>query len=664
MSQARYQPPTPAAMTDAQLLDALGSDRPNENAILESMQVLERETELRQQDKADFDYWVAQMVAEGTVAAREALARYAPAALPELVHSQLVASDEPLAPTPSTVPQSVPQSASTEPSTDAHFAPSAAQLQQLDEVMFDGTPETVFALPVISEAQPGPVPEAPKRPAIGPKIWNPIRDFLLSNDRGNPVSQFWAWFGIAGTALPILVAALFANLGFSFGQSAAAMALGFIGSAVIVSVGSLAGKRSGLPTAVISRAAFGVRGNALPILPVLISKLFWVAAAAIVGAVLVGGSLRGLPAASEPLAAGDSIGLYWAAIYVAGFLLVGFLASAWGGRALASIQKFGGILGVGTALALIAAEGPSITAAELSFDEGVSNLEVLTAAIVIVASVGLAWVSSGADYARKLPVTALGVRVVGWALLGLAVVPTGVGIAAAAAFSKRELSATGNPLVQATSALPSWALQLMVPGVALTIVVWIAMGLYSTNLGLQAFALKLRAGTGAIAITLLIWLVAGLGFGLWLEGDLWSNLIGLVTAMGVPVAAWAGVFIGDVLLRRIAYHEVSLSRAYGFYGGFNWVNLGAWVVAVTLGSAMVQVDIFGLRLTGLLMVEPAGSIDANLGVFIAGVVGLLGPLLFGYRRIQRQEAEVLATEARRRDLADIFDGNRELGFEE
>ena len=61
------------------------------------------------------------------------------------------------------------------------------------------------------------------------------------------------------------------------------------------------------------------------------------------------------------------------------------------------------------------------------------------------------------------------------------------------------------------------------------------------------------------------------------------------------------------------------------------------------------------------------KVQLVVGIFhlqAAGVVGLLGPLLLGIPRIKRQEREVLSIEARRRDLADIFDGNRELGFDQ
>jgi hypothetical protein len=242
-------------------------------------------------------------------------------------------------------------------------------------------------------------------------------------------------------------------------------------------------------------------------------------------------------------------------------------------------------------------------------------------------------------------------------------VPTLVGIASAAAFDGLANIDPANEAQPFLKVLPSWSISLLVPGVALTLIMWISMALYSANLSFQALSLKLSAAQGAGLVALIAIIAAGFGFSWWLAGGVWQNLAGLATFFGVPVAAWSGVFIADVLLRRIAYHEVSLSRSYGFYKANNWINLAGWLLAVCTGSSMVVVKFFGLTLSGLLVVAPAGSLQANLGLFVAGLVGLIFPLAFGRKRIREQEREVLATEARRRDLADIFDGNRELGFD-
>lgn len=648
MVENRYEPPIRQALSDDELLEALGERQGETDSTLTAIAVLERETALRNADRAAFEYWVAQMIAENSVTARAALAAHAPEALAGL--EEVVPSAELHA----TV------SVQVEPPTDSHFQPTAEDIEQLAAVMSSREE----ASPARSGNLDDPKQEKSAQLVAAAKNGSrQLYDFLTSNDRGKATSQFWAWFGISGTALPVLIAALFARLGFSFGQSAAALALGFIGSAVIISVGSLAGKRSGLPTAVISRAAFGVVGNYLPALTLIFSRVFWVVAASLVGATLIGGVSPAVPAA------GDSIGnifgfdIPWATLFVIGLLFLAGLSIAFGGRVLASVQKFGGLLGVTSAAALLVAEWPRITSAQLTFNEGVSNLEVITGAILVVAGMGLAWVSAGADFARKLPTNALGVRVVGWALLGLAVVPTVVGIAGAATFSGLKLESASNPLREALSVLPSWAPPLLVPGMILTIVVWIAMALYSANLGFQALGAKFGARIGAALCIIATIVISGFGYQLWSPGGLWNNLAGLAVFLGVPVAAWSGIFIADVLLRRIAYHEVSLSRSYGFYGSVNWVNLVGWILAVTLGASMVEVNLFGLNLTGLLRIEPAGLLSANFGLFVSGALGFAFPLLFGLRRIRNQEREVLATEARRRDLAGIFDGNRELGFD-
>lgn len=665
MFDPRYEPPIRAALTDEQLLEALGSGRSDELGTLNAIHVLERETSLRNQDRLDFDYWVAQMIAENSPASLEALERHAPGHSGQAAvstHSEQVVDTQ------------ISNQVQAEPSIDARFEPSADELRQLDEVLLGDEPAYEAAVPAVelpaaglaavTAAEERILTNSVKRVRdIGPALRR-LLDFATSNDRALPSSQFWAWFGIAGTAAPILLAALLARLGFSFGQSAAAMALGFIGSAVLISVGSLAGKRSGLPTLVLSRAAFGVLGNLLPTVPNLLARIFWIVAAAVLGATILGGSSDGLPAAEATLVSAIGLQLPWAFVYVLGLIGLAALASVWGGRVLNSVQKLGGLVGVSLAIALVVAEGPRITHANLTFGEGVSNLEVLTAAILIVACMGLAWAASSADFARKLPTSALGVRVVGWALLGLAVVPTAVGIAGAAAFSSVTVNAEQSPLSIVLEGLPSWATGIILPGIFVTIVVWISMAVYSANLGFQAVGVRFKSSTGSLLLAGFTLLVAGVGYGFWLHGDLWRNLAGLATVFGVPTAAWAGIFIGDVLLRRIAYHEVSLSRSYGFYRGFNWINLSAWLIATTLGGAMVTTNLFGVTFTGLLVVAPAGTIAANLGLFVAGVVGLCAPLLLGLPRIKAQEQEVLQTESRRGVLAEIFDVNRELGFEE
>ena len=48
-----------------------------------------------------------------------------------------------------------------------------------------------------------------------------------------------------------------------------------------------------------------------------------------------------------------------------------------------------------------------------------------------------------------------------------------------------------------------------------------------------------------------------------------ESVLELVLLAAVVAAAWSGIFISDALVRTRGYHEVSLTREYGFYGRFN-----------------------------------------------------------------------------------------------
>ena len=95
-----------------------------------------------------------------------------------------------------------------------------------------------------------------------------------------------------------------------------------------------------------------------------------------------------------------------------------------GGRVLFRAQQIVGILGTLAALVLI-----GFTASDFGIQSLLSQptgdwdkafgISVLTFSIF-----GLAWTSSGADFARKLSTSARGAAVVGWGFLALVIVPT------------------------------------------------------------------------------------------------------------------------------------------------------------------------------------------------------------------------------------------------
>ena len=132
MVENRYEPPRKLALSDEDLLEALGSDRPDASGTLYAIAVLERETELRNRDRAEFDYWVAQMVAENSAQSRAALESFAPEKVAELPTVAEPMAQAVTSPRPVTTASNTP-----EPSVEKPFEPSASELEALDAFLAD-----------------------------------------------------------------------------------------------------------------------------------------------------------------------------------------------------------------------------------------------------------------------------------------------------------------------------------------------------------------------------------------------------------------------------------------------------------------------------------------------------------------------------------------------
>jgi len=119
---------------------------------------------------------------------------------------------------------------------------------------------------------------------------------------------------------------------------------------------------------------------------------------------------------------------------------------------------------------------------------------------------------------------------------------------------------------------------------------------------------------------------------------------GFLITLGVPIAAWCGIFLGDLAMRRRDYAEAELFDARGRYGNLQAVPLALLVIGTVLGWGLVTntyADWLGWQ--GYLL-EPFGLggkdgawAFANLGVLAAFLLGLLGTLLLRRSAVRAQE---------------------------
>jgi NCS1 family nucleobase:cation symporter-1 len=169
------------------------------------------------------------------------------------------------------------------------------------------------------------------------------------------------------------------------------------------------------------------------------------------------------------------------------------------------------------------------------------------------------------------------------------------------------------------------------------------MDIYSSGLSL------LNAGLKAPR-----WVAVGIDATLMTAGSIYvvffsKNFIGpfegVLITLGVPVAAWCGVFLADILMRNQDYSEADLFTRTGRYGDIHWMPITLIVLSTVIGwGTVTNTAASWLSWQGYLL-GPLGLggthgqwAYANLGVIVALVIGFVGYLILGRRRIARQQA--------------------------
>ncbi len=721
MDSTNFTPPARRSMTDAQIQEALGNAQADEAGITAAMELLETQAQLRDIEKMEFSSWVIEMERIGSPEALLAVENAkraqqglepleAPTVVPQVIEpiedvvsrlndmyanqvavpevvEELVVEEVVVEEVAAEVPEIAPffTEQATEESAPEASAPEASAPEELDEFerllaadTVVGAEDELTALEeeLLEDLAVAPVASAPAfaeesmtvletNPGVSFKTASPIEEVSIesapkTSRRSNSVSQFWAWLTLSGSVLPLGLAWFVFDAGIAFTQAVLAIFLGATASAIVIAVGALAGKRSGLPTLMISRAAFGVYGNAAPASILTVVRILW-SAAILAVVVYLGNEYFSVESITDYTDNNTiTLGLVVLALVIASVTLAIF-----GGRVLYRAQQVAGIIGVLTVATLAIATAGGISVDDLLAQSTSSWPATFGIAVMTFSIFGLAWTSAGADFARKLSTHARGAAVVGWGALALAFVPTLVaafGLALLGSAPQKVtsgLTSSGfysvSMLQEFSALLAPWLGYTLAGSAAVTIIVVLAMSLYSSNLSLHSIGAKLKPALAQPILGLIS--AAAAVAGVILIPDLLSLIRDYALLIGVPVAAWSGIFVSDILIRRIAYHEISLSRAYGFYKSVNWVNLSAWVVGSALGYGLIYSEQAGFGWTGYLadlMVNQEFWATTSFGLIIAFAFGSLIPVVAGIPRIKRQEAEVLAIESRRDDLKDIF----------
>ncbi|MEW6861700.1 purine-cytosine permease family protein [Trueperella pyogenes] len=418
------------------------------------------------------------------------------------------------------------------------------------------------------------------------------RSLLEVEDRGiepipaeaqtsGPGELFWIWFAgnisILGLPLGIWVVAGELN----FWQALIAGFIGAVGSFAIVGIVSLSGQRGGAPTLTLSRATFGTRGNYFPTAVAILSRWGWetvntvTAAFAVlsIGTVVAG---HDMTPRSHP---------WIVVIAVLLFLALTMAVSGIGHQMLAAFQKWAtyvfGLLTL-VVLAFIVANADWHTV--LSAETG-SWSTVLLGIGVVASGTGIAWANSGADLgryqSRKTTPGSLVLTCAAGAGIPLVIM---IGTGSLIGITMPDFDA-GNPLSSIPALLPAWMSVPFLISAFAGLLLSNNISVYSSGLTLLTMGMKVRRIV-AVAADLFVSLVGSMVF-LFLFESFYDAFIGFITLLAIPLTAWLGVFLVD-MMKRTTYSAKDLTdigpgSAYWYTNGFEVHALTSWIVAIVVG---------------------------------------------------------------------------------
>jgi len=676
-------PPAPKAMPDAELNAKIAELQLQPNGLIAAMTLIEEQSKLRQEDALELSKWrlEAQMNAATEPAPVDSFAFQDPAAPitpPAATPAVVDITPEPTIAEPAESFPEVPSAPVSSPERiedivallNASYAEVATEpeIKQTPIAQVDSTSEAASNLSSKIEAEPVSAPVAVVAVEEDQDVASQSDNQVEADDENQAgptrtaMALSWSWLAIAASPLALVVAALIKDAGASLAQSVVLLAAVLVITSFMAAVGSMASVRASSSLTIVSRAAFGVWGNSLPATLMLFAKLFWAAAFVYFAVRIVSPLIFNQPWFAD--VAGQLIfpGEFTASLFVLiPMIVIASIVSAFGGQGVLRLQQVTAaitVIGTGTFVYFVAS---TYSLQDLATVEAISTPRLIDLGLFAIALFGFAVLSFSGDFARKLPAETPGAKVFFLSFVSTFFLPLLTGVLGLLwlFMSEETISASFSAEVLATVAAsaPVWVFVLFVVAVGLSILHLITASLYSLSGNLIGIA-KIPGWVAALVVSVLV--LAGVLVPSYFvaASTLHESVLELVLLAGVVAAAWAGIFVADALARTRGYHEVSLTREYGFYGKLNLVNALGFLLAVALGFGYLNGGPQLSSWTGYLgdltpeIFELAGS---NIGIAMAFGLATLLPVVLGIPRIKKQERNLAELDQRRQELKEFLD---------
>src|SRR6266567_1496157 len=466
---------------------------------------------------------------------------------------------------------------------------------------------------------------------------NGINVIAESERKGHPRDLFWPWFAANVSVLGLSYGAFVLGFGISFWQAAVVSVVGIVLSFLACGFIAVAGKRGSAPTMVLSRAAFGVNGNKLPAVISWVLTVGW-------ETVLVILATLATATVFARLGWGGGDGTKVVALIIVVVLTI--LGGVMGFDLIMRMQTWITIVTGVFTVVFIALVADKIHWHTVSGIHGGSAAAVIGALVFTMTGFGLGWVNVAADYSRYLPRRSSGGGVIWWTTFASSIAPIFLlvfGLLLAGSSKSLYSAIQSDPIGALATLLPTWFLVPFAIVAVLGLIGGSVLDIYSSGLALLTLGLRVpRYAAALIDGTIMI---GGTIYVVFVAHNFVPQFEGFLITLGVPIAAWCGIMLADIALRRRDYAEPDLFTSSGRYGDVRWLPVLVVIVSTGIGWGLVTNGLASWLTWQGYLLGPFGLggktgawAFANLGVLVALALGFVVTFAFSRSAIRAEEA--------------------------
>jgi nucleobase:cation symporter-1, NCS1 family len=427
---------------------------------------------------------------------------------------------------------------------------------------------------------------------------------IPDSERHGTVGQQWRlWYACNANFFCIVLGSFAVLLGLNLFWAIVAIVVGSVIGGVLTALHAVQGPRLGVPQMVQSRGQFGFYFGVVLFLMGILLDVGYMGGGLVVGAQSLQEAVPGLPVEA------------WIVI----FAVPAVLLAVWGYRLIHAVQPYLVVIMTGVWIAMV---GLVIASGDhLAKGMGGTSLASFPVFLVVVGLFfmnQLSWAIYVSDYSRYMPKDTSGPRIFTAVAVGSTV--STVAFCALGAWVAAIAPTAASPVTVIASVAGKWVLWFS----ALSLIAGAGMNAYTGMLSWEAVrstwqrvGLSRRARVvGVLLISAVALLLALLGWKSFVTT--FSNFLDVLLFVFVP---WSLINLVDFyLVQRERYDVASFYTARGIYGGWRWVAVIPYLVAVGLELLFVdQTDLKGP------LVNALGG--ADISWIVGGVVAAVGYLI-------------------------------------